>query len=98
MIADAPDFEGKKVSLWLTITLVIAAITLTAAVVSAWVSSQHTQSDLKEATEGIELRIEEKHQFALDEVSGLRSDWERHNEIVHEDIEELKQRIKELEN
>jgi len=60
---DAPEFSKKvNISIGLLISLIAGAFTIGGLVTR--VVSQ-------------EKEMQELHQFAIDEVSGLRSDWER---------------------
>ena len=88
----------------LAITLVLTAVILTASATKAWVSSEHIQADLdysvlqlqneiESKVSALEQRlvekIEENHEFAIEEVSGLRSDWDRDRIHTAEHIKKL---------
>lgn len=47
--------------------------------------------------QGSDEQLHTLHDFAIDEVGGLRSDWERQNKVEYERFEKLEERIKKLE-
>ena len=74
MIPNAPELNKKVTLSWYALlAIIIVAVTVTGTAVK--VLDNDAQREQQKET--LEKQIEANKQFLLDEVSGLRSDWER---------------------
>ena len=81
MIPEPEELKSKVNSI--TVGLVIASIVFGAILGFNYgqISSQNQ-------------KLEVLHQFALDEISGVRSDMEKEDRAIHKELDELKAKIK----
>lgn len=83
MIGGAPELKGRvSVSLYLIVTMLVAAFSLGGVITK--VLDNDTQR-------------QEQKEFLLEEIQGLRSDWERqYNQVIDPRLKDLEDEVKKI--
>tara|TARA_R110000822_G_scaffold36734_16_gene103268 strand:+ start:6607 stop:6894 length:288 start_codon:yes stop_codon:yes gene_type:complete len=94
MIAGAPELKNKvNISWYLLVAIVVLSITIGGTVTKV-LDNDIQRLEMKAA---MNKRMDDNKIFLLDEVNGLRSDWDRqYNQDINKRLDRLEKKIEQM--